>query len=57
VWTLKYRAQFTAEEDCDNVDVDTDGSLIPIDDDGDLHANNRDPDCCAEDGPSTCLER
>jgi hypothetical protein len=55
VWTLKYTAQFTPEEDCKNVDVDANGGLIPIDDDGDLHANMEDPDCCVVDNAGKCV--
>lgn len=47
VWSLQYRAFDVVDEDCKN----------GMDDDGDLHTDNDDPDCCAFDVPSTCLER
>ncbi len=61
VWTLQYRAQFTPDEDCENFEkdaagndkVDANGNRIPIDDDGDLHANLRDPDCNSVDASGT----
>jgi hypothetical protein len=55
VWTLNYRAQFTPEEDCENVNIEADGSRIPMDDDGDLHANGEDPDCCVVDDAGKCV--
>lgn len=51
VWTLQYRGQFEPEEICDNRDE----SGTPLDDDGDLHANGDDPDCCVSETPTGCL--
>lgn len=52
VWTLQYRSADAKEEICDNYD----DMNQPIDDDGDLHANADDPDCCAYTVPHTCLD-
>lgn len=64
-WTLQYRSQAAPEEDCNNVELDdagneildSNGNKILIDDDGDLHANHHDPDCCAHELENTCLTR